>query len=102
MDFNRMEGILLKDAQDMYETWQIKMLNKVLLLISVYFQINTFFNTTVSIKLTRLYHPEISYIETSGHKLGKLAYSRMTACLSGSTFIQELIVDSVYVGEGSL
>jgi len=49
-----------------------------------------------------LYHPDISYIETSGHKLGKLAYSRMTSCLSGSTFIQELIVDSVYVGGGSL
>jgi len=49
-----------------------------------------------------LYHPEISYIETSGHKLGKLAYSRMTACLSGSTFKQELFLDSIYVGGGSL
>jgi LacI family transcriptional regulator len=49
-----------------------------------------------------LYYPEISYVETSGYKLGKLAYSRMMACLSGSSFMQHLNVDSIYVPLGSL
>lgn len=52
--------------------------------------------------IPNLYSPEISYVETSGHKLGKLAYNRMSACLSGSTFIQELTVESVYIEGGSL
>jgi LacI family transcriptional regulator len=49
-----------------------------------------------------LYYPEISYVETSGYKLGKLAYSRMMVCLLGSSFIQHLNVDSLYVPLGSL
>lgn len=48
------------------------------------------------------YYPEITYVETSGFKLGKLAYSRMLACLSGSSFIQNLKIDSVLVDGGSL
>jgi LacI family transcriptional regulator len=48
------------------------------------------------------YYPEITYIETSGYKLGKLAYSRMLACLSGSSFVQNLKIDSVLVNGGSL
>ncbi|MGC4102181.1 LacI family DNA-binding transcriptional regulator [Ferruginibacter sp.] len=50
----------------------------------------------------KLYHPEITYVETSGYKLGKLAFSSMMACLGGSTFIQELTTEAVMVEGGSL
>lgn len=50
----------------------------------------------------KLYYPEITYVETSGHKLGKLAFSSMMACLAGSTFIQELTTESILVEGGSL
>lgn len=49
-----------------------------------------------------LYYPKVTFVETSGHKLGKLAYKRMMDCLNGSTFMQELTVDSVLVKGGSL
>ncbi len=49
-----------------------------------------------------LYNPKITYVETSGYKLGKLAFKRMMECLNGSSFIQELKVDSVLVPGGSL
>lgn len=49
-----------------------------------------------------MYHPKITFIETSGYKLGKLAYKRMLECLKGSTFMQELTVESVLVRGGSL
>ena len=49
-----------------------------------------------------LYAPEITYVETSGYKLGKLAYSRMMACLAGSSFIQDFQIESVLVNGGSL
>jgi len=49
-----------------------------------------------------LYYPEITYAETSGHKLGKLAFSSMMACLGGSTFIQDLTIESLLVEGGSL
>jgi LacI family transcriptional regulator len=49
-----------------------------------------------------LYHPKITYVETSGYKLGKLAFKRMSECIAGSTFMQELTVDSVLVEGGSL
>ena len=52
--------------------------------------------------IPKLYYPEITYAETSGYKLGKLAFTRMMACLSGSTFIQMLSVESVLVEGGSL
>lgn len=52
--------------------------------------------------IPKLYHPEITYAETSGYKLGKLAYSRMMSCLAGNTFIQMLSVESVLVEGGSL
>lgn len=50
----------------------------------------------------QLYFPEITYVETSGYKLGKLAFSRMMACLAGSSFAQTLIVDSILIEGGSL
>ncbi len=49
-----------------------------------------------------LYYPEITYVETSGYKLGKLAYTRMLACINGSTFVQEMSVDPVLVSGKSL
>jgi LacI family transcriptional regulator len=49
-----------------------------------------------------LYHPEITYVETSGGKLGKLAFSRMMICLAGSTFVQDLTIESVLVEGGSI
>lgn len=49
-----------------------------------------------------LYHPAISYVETSGYKLGKLAYTQMLACISGNKQMQELSVKPVYVSGGSL
>lgn len=52
--------------------------------------------------MPKLYYPEITYVETSGLKLGKLAFSSMMACLAGSTFIQELTIESLLVEGGSL
>jgi LacI family transcriptional regulator len=50
----------------------------------------------------KLYYPEITYVETSGYKLGKLAFSSMMACLGGSTFIQELTTEAILMEGGSL
>jgi LacI family transcriptional regulator len=52
--------------------------------------------------IPRLYFPEITYVETSGYKLGKLAFSSMMACLAGSTFLQELTIESLLVEGGSI
>jgi LacI family transcriptional regulator len=52
--------------------------------------------------IPRLYFPEITYVETSGYKLGKLAFSSMMACLAGSTFLQELTIESSLVEGGSI
>ncbi len=52
--------------------------------------------------IPKLYFPEITYVETSGHKLGKLAYTRMVSCLAGSGFTLNLKVESLLVEGGSL
>ncbi len=52
--------------------------------------------------IPKLYFPEITYVETSGYKLGKLAFSAMMACIAGSTFIQELTTESILVEGGSM
>lgn len=52
--------------------------------------------------IPKLYYPEITYAETSGYKLGKLAFTRMMACISGSTFVQELTIESILVEGGSI
>jgi len=44
-----------------------------------------------------IYHPSITYVETSGYQLGKLAFTQMMACLSGSNAVPELIVESKLV-----
>lgn len=52
--------------------------------------------------IPRLFYPEITYIETSGYKLGKLAFTSMMACLAGSTFIKELTTECILVEGGSI
>jgi len=52
--------------------------------------------------IPKLYYPEISYTETSGYKLGKLAFSRMLACIAGTQVVQELFIDSKLIEGGSL
>ncbi len=52
--------------------------------------------------IPKLYYPEITYVETSGYKLGKLAFISMMACIAGSTFTQELTIESMLVEGGSI
>jgi LacI family transcriptional regulator len=47
----------------------------------------------------KLYTPEITYVETSGYKLGVLALSAMMTCVNEDVPYQELYVDS-YLVEG--
>ena len=49
-----------------------------------------------------LYYPEITYIETSGYRLGKLACERMMQCLQGKEEAKEIYVSSHFVDGGSL
>ncbi len=42
--------------------------------------------------IPKLFEPEITYVETSGHDLGKLAFKRMKDYLAGKTFIQEVLL----------
>lgn len=49
-----------------------------------------------------LYTPEITYVETSGYKLGVLALSAMMTCVNEDAPYQELYVDSYLVEGGSL
>ncbi|MBO9674715.1 MAG: LacI family DNA-binding transcriptional regulator [Sphingobacteriaceae bacterium] len=52
--------------------------------------------------IPQIFYPEITYAETSGFKLGKLAFGRMMKCISGSSFVQTIIDESVLVSGGSL
>lgn len=52
--------------------------------------------------IPKLFYPEITYAETSGFKLGKLALSRMMRCIAGSSFAQTIIDESCLVEGGSL
>ncbi len=49
-----------------------------------------------------LFYPEITYAETSGFNLGKLAYGRMMRCIAGSSFAQTIIDQSKLVLGGSM
>ena len=49
-----------------------------------------------------LYDPKVTYVETSGYKLGKRAFLQMLSCLSGNTSIQEVFIDSLLIEGGSL
>jgi LacI family transcriptional regulator len=50
----------------------------------------------------KLYYPEITYVETSARKLGKLAFQRMMEYIGGDTTNKELMVESVMVKGGSI
>jgi LacI family transcriptional regulator len=52
--------------------------------------------------LPTIYTPEVTYIETSGHKLGKLAFARMMNRLDGKTDPVELFINSPFINGGSL
>jgi LacI family transcriptional regulator len=49
-----------------------------------------------------LYNPRITYVETSGFKLGQLAFKQMYKSLKGIDEIEEVILDSILVEGGSL
>ena len=49
-----------------------------------------------------LYHPQITYVETSGVKLGKMAFESMITVLAGSTFTQDRTTEAVLVRGGSI
>lgn len=49
-----------------------------------------------------LYKPKITHVETSGFKLGKLAFSQMLSCLANNTVPREVTLDSILVEGGSL
>ncbi len=50
----------------------------------------------------KLYYPEITFIETSGYRLGKLACERMMQCVKGKEEPKELFVSSRFAEAGSL
>jgi LacI family transcriptional regulator len=52
--------------------------------------------------LPKIYSPEITYIETSGYKLGKLAFTKMLNCLNKVDDDTKIFTKSVLVKGGSL
>jgi LacI family transcriptional regulator len=50
----------------------------------------------------KLYYPEITFVETSGYQLGKLACERMMQCVKGKEEAKEIFVSSRFVEGGSL
>jgi len=52
--------------------------------------------------IPRLYEPEITYIETSGYKLGKLAFRRIMDHMEGKRFYRELVLPGTVVEGGSV
>lgn len=49
-----------------------------------------------------LFHPEITYVETSGEKLGLLAFEQMMHCISNTAHKAEVTLNAVLVEGGSL
>jgi LacI family transcriptional regulator len=49
-----------------------------------------------------LYNPTITYVETSGFKLGKLAFAQMLSCLTKDNTPEEVTLESLLVEGGSL
>jgi LacI family transcriptional regulator len=49
-----------------------------------------------------MYDPKITYVETSGFKLGKLAFAQMLSCLKTDNTPEEVILESLLVKGGSL
>lgn len=49
-----------------------------------------------------MYNPRITYVETSGFKLGKLAFSQMLSCLKETLLPEDVFLESILVKGGSL
>ena len=49
-----------------------------------------------------LYQPKVTYVETSGFKLGKLAFSQMLSCINNVSTPEEVTLESMLVEGGSL
>lgn len=49
-----------------------------------------------------LYKPKVTYVETSGYKLGKLAFSQMLSCLANHSIVREVTLEPILVQGGSL
>lgn len=49
-----------------------------------------------------MYDPKITYVETSGHKLGKLAFVQMLSCLKQNEGPSDTFLESILVEGGSL
>lgn len=49
-----------------------------------------------------LYQPQITYIETSGKKLGRLAFKSMMDVLCGNNVVQERATEAILVNGGSI
>ncbi len=49
-----------------------------------------------------LYNPRVTYVETSGFKLGKLAFAQMLSCLRNDTTPEQVTLASMLVEGGSL
>ena len=52
--------------------------------------------------IPRLFEPEITYVETSGHGLGRLCFKRMKDYYAGKTFIQEVLQPARLVSGSSI
>jgi LacI family transcriptional regulator len=52
--------------------------------------------------IPRLYEPEITFVETSGFELGKLAFKRLLDFQQGKTFFQEVLLQGTLVAGKSL
>ena len=52
--------------------------------------------------IPKLFHPQITYIETSGEKLGKRALIEMMECIQGKKEPVEVLVDAILFEGGSL
>ncbi len=49
-----------------------------------------------------MYDPKITHVETSGYKLGKLAFTQMLTCLKNGPGIDEVFLESMLIEGGSL
>lgn len=52
--------------------------------------------------IPKLFYPEITYVETSGPKLGKLAFSQMMNSIDGIPIESEITTEALLVAGGSL
>ena len=50
--------------------------------------------------IPNLFNPKITYVETSGYKLGKAAFNQMLVCLQSTESVEEISIASILV-EGS-